>query len=78
MLKIKRLQSSGKRSNKRQAEPLTPKNEELLWEKGLLGESTPQALLDTMILFYNDIYFALRSGDEHRQLHFNSSQNRTC
>ena len=74
---MKRLQSSGKGSNKRQAEPLTPENEELLWEKGLLGESTPQALLDTMI-FYNDIYFALQSGDEHRQLHFNSSQNRTC
>ena len=70
---MKRLQSSGKGSNKRQAEPLTPENEELLWKKGLLGDSTPQALLDTMI-FYNGIYFALWSGDEHRQLRFNSSQ----
>ena len=70
---MKRLQSSGKGSNKRQAEPLTPENEELLWEKGLLGDSTPQALLDTMI-FYNGICFALQSGDEHRQLRFNSNQ----
>ena len=74
---MKRLQSSGNVSNKRQAEPLTPENEELLWEKGLLGHSTPQALLDTMI-FYNGIHFAIRSKDEHRQLHFNSNQYKTC
>ena len=70
---MKCLQSSGKGSNKQQAESLTAENEELLWEKGLIGDSTPQALLDTLI-FYNGIYFALWSGDEHWQLRFNSSQ----
>ena len=48
----------------KKAEPLTPEEEELLWEKGLLGKSTPQALVDT-ILVINGIYLALRSGKEH-------------
>lgn len=70
---MKRLQSCGKGSKKRQAEALTIDEEELLWEKGLLGDGTPQTLLDTM-LFLNGLYFALRSGDEHRQLRLHSSQ----
>ena len=41
--------------------------EEQLWKNGLLGSSNPQALVDTM-LYMNGLYFALRSGDEHRQL----------
>ena len=35
--------------------------------KGLLGRCTLQALVDT-ILVMNDLYFALRSDKEHRQL----------
>ncbi len=60
-------QRAGLGSQKKKAEPLTEEEEELLWNKGLLGCKTPQALVDT-VLFMNGVYFALRSGSEHRQL----------
>ncbi len=61
---MNRLQSMGIGSNHRQAEPLTNEEEELLWEKKILGDHTPQSLLKTM----NGLYFALWSGDEYRNL----------
>ena len=70
---MKRLQKKGLGSTKRQAEPLSIEEEELLWSKGLLGSETPQALVDT-ILYMNGLYFALRSGEEHRQLRFSPCQ----
>ena len=51
----------------RRAEPLTIEEENQLWQCRLLGEHSPQALLDTM-LFLCGMYFALRSGQEHRNL----------
>ena len=70
---LKRLQSKGAGSQKKQAEVLTEDEEELLWTKGLLGDASPQSLLDTVV-FYNGLYFALRSGQEHRQLQSNPCQ----
>ena len=70
---LKRLKSKGAGSQEKKAEVLTEDEEELLWTKGLLGDASPQSLLDTMV-FYNGLYFALRSGQEHRQLRSNSCQ----
>ena len=66
---MKCLQAQGIGTKKKQAEPLTEKQEEILWEKGLLGDATPQNLLDT-IVFMNGLYFALRSGSEHPYLQY--------
>ena len=60
-------------SQRKQAEPLTEQNEEKLWQAGVLGAHNPQALLNTMT-YMNGLYFALRSGDEHRQLRHNPCQ----
>ena len=70
---MKRLKQAGTGSRKRQAEPLTQKEEELLWKKRILGDHSPQALLNS-VFFFNGVCFALRSGDEHRRLRYKDSQ----
>ena len=67
---MKCLQALRVGTKKMQAESLTEEKEEkLLWQKGLLGDHSRQALLNTTV-FMNSLYFALRSGNEYQDLHF--------
>ena len=74
---MKRLRSLGLGVQKRQAEPISVSEENILWDKGLLGSNSPQTLLDT-ILFYCGLFFALRSGQEHRNLTISQTELVEC
>lgn len=39
-----------------------------MWSAGVLGENSPQTLVDTMVYISCAAFFALRSGSEHRKL----------
>ena len=66
---MKRLKSTGKGVIVKRAESIDIKEEEILWSNRILGDSSPQSLLDTMV-YMCGYYFALRSGQEHRDLQF--------
>ena len=60
---MKRLNSTGQYIHKRRAEPITVEDENVLWEVGLLGTTSPIVLLCTLVYMVG-LYFALRSGSE--------------
>ena len=68
---MKRLRSLDE-YQKKKADVIAVHEEDMLWEKGLLGDSNPQILLDTLI-YYIGLNFAIRGG-EHRDLRFKPSQ----
>ena len=49
---MKRLRALGLGVKKKQAEPITVEEIDLLWEKGFLGDTNPQQLLGTMLFLY--------------------------
>ena len=61
------LTAQGVGTTVKQAEPLSRETEEILWQKGLLGNSSAKAMLNT-VFFYNSKLFGLRGVDEHRNL----------
>lgn len=51
----------------KQAQAVLTEDEEVLWEKGVFGNSTAKALQST-VFFYACKLFALRGHDKHHQL----------
>ena len=68
---MKRLRATGK-YQKKKAEVIGTDEENILWEKGLLGSQSPQVLLDTLVYLIG-LCFAIRGG-EHRKLRHDPSQ----
>ena len=46
---------------------ILPHEEDLFWETGILGTSSPFSLLHS-VFYYNGKLFSLRGGEEHRNL----------
>jgi len=59
--------------NHRQTAVITTDMENELWDRELLGDHSPQVLLDTMVYIVGR-HFALRGRDELRRLRFNPPQ----
>ena len=73
--RMKELASQGFVRKNEQSEPITQEEEDKMWEKGTLGEDTPEQLLHT-VLYMMGVHFALRGGDEHKSLKIDDIQVR--
>ena len=62
------LQEKGKGKRPRKADPLTEKEEEHLWNSGVLGTSNPTSLNYTVFFLFSQ-HFGTRGRQEHHQLH---------
>lgn len=58
---------------KKQARIITLHEETILWEKGLLGKESGETLVNTMVYLFG-LNFALRAGQEHRNIRWKNSQ----
>ena len=70
---MKELQGKGVGVNRKQAKPIPLEEEEQVCKMGVLGAHTPQSLLNTMV-YMRGLYFALCSGQEHRNLQLSHLQ----
>ena len=61
------LHTEGVGTAKKQARIIGYEEETVLWENGVMGTKSPEALLHA-VFFYNGLNFALCGGQEHRQL----------
>lgn len=64
---MKFLASNGYSCPRKKADPVEVKDEENMWLEGVLGDSNPKQLVDTM-LYLLGVHFALRAGKEHKAL----------
>lgn len=66
--RMKELSRAGIVAPRIQAQAITIEQENKLWSEGVLGDSNPKQLSDT-ILYMFGLHFALRAGVEHHNLH---------
>jgi hypothetical protein len=67
--KQKVLKQKGKGNKPKRSQPITDNEINMLYEKGLLGDSSPESLLST-VWMNNCIQFGLRGVSEHYNLRF--------
>ena len=65
--KMKTLAKEGIGCRIKQAQPITPEMEHLLWQNNTLGRLTGESLTNT-VFWYSCKMFSLRAADEHRKL----------
>lgn len=65
--KMKDLLQRGIGTQTRQADPVTEKDEEMLWDTGVFGSTDSQRLQYT-VFYYSCKLFGLRGRDEHRNM----------
>ena len=70
------MRSNGIGANPRKTEVFTKADEEVLWQKGVLGAHSPESLLQS-VFFLNGKNFHLHGGDEHRFLRISQIQRYT-
>jgi hypothetical protein len=67
--KQKVLKKQGKGNKPKKSQPLTDDEINMLYQKKLLGESTPESLLNT-VWFNNTVHFGMRGAHEHYNLRY--------
>ena len=65
--RMKELTKKGIGHMKKQAQPITPEMESILWDKGIFSRDTGESLLK-IVFWYSCKMFGLRGSDEHRHL----------
>ena len=68
-----KLLADGVGAEKKQARIISAAEEEIHWEKKVLGSHSPSSLLNS-IFFYCGLYLCLWGGGEHRELKFSQFQ----
>ena len=64
---MKWLRAKGLGSAPKCAEPITHDDEEKMWSQGVLGNSTPKQIVET-IIYMCGLHFTMRSETKHYNL----------
>lgn len=69
------LRQLGKGNREKRADPLTPEEIDLLYERNLLGTGDPKSLINVLYL-NNTMHFGMRSRAEHVSLRWGDVQQK--